>query len=107
MPPKVARLGDIAKCPSDSHGCPACAHSVEGPATKGSKNVFVNALPCIRVTDTGIHSGCCGPNTWEAQAGSATVFVNGLKVHRVGDVTKHCGGMGKMDVGSDNVAAGG
>ena len=107
MQPQVARVGDIAHCPSDSHGCLACAHSVSGPATTGSANVKVNGLQCVRVTDAGIHSTCCGPNTWEAKGGSAAVFVNGLAVHRVGDVTKHCGGIGKMTEGSENVFAGG
>ena len=107
MPPKVARLGDISKVPSDSHGCLACAHTCEGPAVKGSPNVFINGMNCVRVTDDGVHSGCCGPNTWVAKAGSGTVKVNGLQIHRVGDAVQHCGGMGKMQTGSPNVQAGG
>ena len=107
MLPNVARLGDIAKVPSDSHGCLACAHTCEGPAVKGSPDVFVNGLNCVRVTDDGVHSGCCGPNTWVAHVGSSTVIVNGLQMHRVDDATKHCGGMGTTIQGSPTVKAGG
>ena len=107
MPPKVARLGDISYVPSDSHGCPACAHACDGPATTGSPNVMINGKPCVRVTDRGVHSGCCGPNTWTAEEGSATVIVNGLQIHRVGDADQHCGGMGAMETGSPDVSAGG
>ncbi|GEM_PF-1318491 len=90
----------------DSHGCPACTHSVKGPAVQGSSNVFVNSLPALRVDDRGIHSACCGPNTWVAKKGSDTVFINGKPAHRKNDKTEHCGGEGKLIEGSSNVFVG-
>ena len=106
MPPQC-RVGDNSMVPADAHGCPACPHPCVGPATKGSPTVKVNKLPAIRVTDTGIHAACCGPNTWTAKAGSATVFFNNLKAHRLGDSDQHCGGVGQMIAGSPNVIVGG
>ena len=106
MPPQ-GRVSDISTVPADVHGCPACPHPCMGPATKGSPNVKVNKLPALRVTDTGIHAACCGPNTWVAKAGSGTVFINSLKAHRLGDADQHCGGMGKLTAGSPNVITGG
>jgi len=106
MPPQ-ARLGDQAKVPSDSHGCPGCAHTCVGPAITGSEDVLVNGLPAVRVTDEGIHSSCCGDNSWIATEGSASVIFNGLQAHRKTDETTHCGGMGKTIEGSDNVIVGG
>jgi uncharacterized Zn-binding protein involved in type VI secretion len=106
MPPQ-GRVGDISTVPADAHGCPACPHPAVGPATKGSNNVKVNKMPALRVTDTGIHAACCGPNTWTAKAGSGTVFINSLKAHRQGDSDQHCGGMGQLSIGSPNVITGG
>lgn len=106
MPPQ-GRVSDNSVVPADAHGCPACPHPCVGPATKGSPNVKVNKLPALRVTDTGIHAACCGPNTWTAKAGSGTVFINNLKAHRLGDADQHCGGMGKLIGGSPNVITGG
>ena len=106
MPPQ-GRVGDMSSVPADAHGCPACPHPCIGPATKGSSNVKVNKLPALRVTDTGVHAACCGPNTWTAKAGSATVFINNLKAHRQGDEDKHCGGTGQLVMGSPNVIVGG
>jgi len=106
MPPQ-SRLGDNAQCPSDAHGCPGCAHGVIGPATSGSPDVMVNGMPALRVGDNGVHSSCCGPNTWVAAAGSGTVFINGIKAVRQGDKTTHCGGTGKMVAGSGDVITGG
>ena len=40
-------------------------------------NVNVNGRPAIRVDDPGIHTACCGGNTWNAQTGSKSVFING------------------------------
>lgn len=105
MPPQC-RLGDKSKVPSDKHGCPACPHTCIGPATSGSPNVFVNSKAATRVGDTGVHAGCCGPNTWKAVAGSATVFINGRAAHRKGDKDQHCGGGGNMIEGSPNVFVG-
>jgi uncharacterized Zn-binding protein involved in type VI secretion len=106
MPPQ-GRVGDLSSVPADAHGCPACPHPAIGPATKGSPTVKVNKLPALRVTDTGIHAACCGPNTWTAKAGSATVFINSLKAHRQGDADTHCGGNGQLTMGSPNVIVGG
>jgi len=78
-----------------------------GPAETGSLNVMVNARPALRVTDTGVHSQCCGPNTWVAVMGSRTVLINNLLAHRLGDADLHCGGPGYMIQGSANVLVGG
>lgn len=103
----VARTGDDANVPSDSHGCLACPHNCTGPHVVGSNDVFTNGKPTVRVGDAGVHACCCGPNTHTAAVGSATVFVNGKKVHRKDDATDHCGGKGTSIVGSDDVYAGG
>ncbi|NUN16337.1 MAG: hypothetical protein HUU55_22140 [Myxococcales bacterium] len=100
------RLGDKAQCPSDSHGCPSCAHPVVGPAIAGSPNVFVNGKSALRVNDPGVHAGCCGPNTWNAAKGAPGVFFNSIAAHRKEDPTKHCGGNGKLIEGSQNVFVG-
>ena len=105
--PAQARVSDIALCPSCSHGCLSCAHSVQGPCTAGSGDVLVNGLPAARTTDPGVHESCCDANTWVAQGASATVLINGLGAHRVGDQTTHCGGVGEMTTGSPNVTVGG
>lgn len=104
--PEQGRLGDKAQNPSDGHGCPSCAHPVIGPAVGGSPNVFVNGKNALRVDDPGVHSGCCGANTWQASQGAPGVFYNGRKAHRLGDATKHCGGSGKLVEGSNNVFIG-
>ncbi|MCA9516225.1 MAG: hypothetical protein KC635_14880 [Myxococcales bacterium] len=104
--PEQGRVSDNAHCGADAHGCPACPHAVTGPGVSGSPNVFVNALPALRVGDPGIHAACCGPNTWEAVEGAPSVFMNGKKAHRKGDGTKHCGGDGELVVGSPNVFVG-
>ena len=105
--PAQGRVRDNAQVPSDSHGKPCCPHSCIGPATKGSPNVTVNGQAALRVTDPGVHSTCCGPNTWKASKGSGTCTINNLKAHRKGDQTTHCGGMGKLVQGSPNVTVGG
>jgi len=61
----------------------------------------------LRVSDTGIHSLCCGPNTWVAVAGSLTVLINNLPAHRLGDQDRHCGGPGFMIQGSQDLLVGG
>lgn len=103
---QAGRVGDHALNPSDEHGCPACAHSVEGPAISGSPDVFVNGRAILRVGDPGEHSACCGPNVWKARDGSSGVFVNGKRLHRLGDTTEHCGGEGALVEGSPNVFIG-
>jgi uncharacterized Zn-binding protein involved in type VI secretion len=104
---KQSRLGDSSEVPSDTHDRPRCPHKCVGPAESGSPDVKVNGLPALRVTDTGVHSECCGPNTWIATEGSATVFINNLEAHRLGDADQHCGGPGYMIEGSDDVLVGG
>lgn len=101
------RVGDNAQVPSDSHGNPCCAHSAVGPGIEGSPDVLVNGMRALRVGDPGVHSSCCGPNTWVAAKGSSTVFINNLAAHRVGDLTTHCGGAGTLIKGSENVDVGG
>lgn len=105
MPPQV-RLGDQAKAPVDAHGCTACPHTVQGPASKGSPTVKVNSRPAIRLGDTGNHAACCAAQTWVAAKGSATVMINNQPAFRKGDQTTHCGGVGMAIQGSENVVSG-
>jgi uncharacterized Zn-binding protein involved in type VI secretion len=100
------RLGDLSKVDADAHGCPACAHPCVGPAITGSPTVYVNGMPALRVSDTGVHAACCGPNMWLAVEGSPTVLINNLMAHRKDDSDQHCGGMGKLIQGSPNVFVG-
>jgi uncharacterized Zn-binding protein involved in type VI secretion len=90
----------------DAHGCPACPHPAIGPAIQGSPDVNINKRPALRVDDPGIHTACCGTNTWTATHGSQTVFINGKGAHRMGDQNRHCGGMGQLVEGSPNVIVG-
>lgn len=106
MPPQ-GRVGDKAMVPADAHGCPACPHPAQGPATLGSPDVMVNGMQALRLGDSGIHMVCCGPNQWKAAKGSGTVFINNKPAHRLGDMTAHCGGVGNLIVGSTNVIVGG
>jgi uncharacterized Zn-binding protein involved in type VI secretion len=105
MPPQC-RLGDKSNVPADAHGCLACPHNCTGPAIAGSPDVMVNNRPAIRVDDPGVHSACCGGNTWTAKMGSTVVMINGKGAHRKGDQDQHCGGMGQMIEGSDDVECG-
>ena len=105
--PAASRVGDNAKCDSDSHGCPAGSHTVVGPAVEGSTDVLINSKPAHREGDAGLHAVCCGANSWTAKKGSGTVFVNGKPLIRKGDASVHCGGEGKLIAGSGNVNAGG
>lgn len=105
--PAQARVGDDAHCPSDGHGCLACNHPVTGPCTQGSPDVYVNGLPAERKGDPGVHSSCCGANTWIAEGCSSTVFINGLGAHRLDDQTIHCGGEGTTIMASPDVFVGG
>lgn len=73
---------------------------------KGSPDVDVNNKPALRVTDSGVHSTCCGSNTWIAMKGSSTVLINNLPAHRLFDQDKHCGGMGFMIEASSDVFVG-
>jgi len=101
--PAAARVGDIGHNPSDSHGNDCCPHNVAGPIISGSPNVFINNVPATRIGDPGVHSACCGPNTFNIASGSPNVFVNGIPKARLGDVTAHCGGSGNIVTGSHNV----
>lgn len=104
MPP-ITRVGDKARCPNDSHGNDCCSHDVQGPAIQGSPDVFINGKPVLRIGDPGVHSACCGPNTWKTAEGSPTVFINGIPAVRLNDKTVHCGGIGKMIEASPDVFA--
>lgn len=97
-PDNYAHVGDIADCPSDSHGCPSCPHHVKGPILTGSPNVFVDGKPAARVGDTGTHKDylCCGPNKFEIVEGDNDVLIDGKAAARIGDKTKHCGGIGAI-----------
>ena len=103
---KQSRLGDRSLVPKDDHHRPRCPHKCIGPAETGSPDVDVNGRAALRVTDSGVHSRCCGPNTWIATRGSPTVFINNLEAHRLGDADQHCGGPGYMVEGSDDVLVG-
>ena len=102
----LGRVGDQSFAPIDVHGCNVCPHSVKGPAISWSPDVIVNYKPALRVGDRGIHSLCCGTNTWVAQKGSNSVIINGKPAHRLGDSVKHCGGMGNLVEGSPDVLSG-
>lgn len=101
---KLCRVGDKAHCPSDSHGNKCCKpHAVTGPAVSGSSNVFVDGIPALRLGDPGVHSTCCGSNTWRVSGGSTKVFINHIPAVRLGDATTHCGGAGTMVESCDKV----
>lgn len=93
---RYARLGSIAQCPSDAHGCPACPHPVIGPLIQASPNYTIDGLPIARVGDLGVHQACCGPNSYSVVAGDPEIIINGKQVPRIGDRTRHCGGDGKF-----------
>lgn len=102
-----ARVGDQSQVPVDVHGSACCPHTAVGPAIQGSPDVLVNNQPALRVTDTGVHAACCGPNIWVATQGSSSVFINNLPAHRLNDEDQHCGGIGFMIEGSPDVLVGG
>ena len=93
--PGQCRNGDRAEG-IDSHRCSSCPHEVSGPATQGSADVIVNGKPAVRKGDGGVHSACCGGNTWTAQGSSDTVTINGKQAFRLMDATNHCGGTGML-----------
>lgn len=99
-PAGFAAVGDLAKVPADSHGCPACPHSCVGPITSGSPNVFVNGKPAARVGDVGVHAACCGPNSYKITGGTHEVIINGRRAAKRGDSTSHCGGTGQIISGA-------
>jgi uncharacterized Zn-binding protein involved in type VI secretion len=80
---------------------------VMGPIMLGSTDVFINGLPAARVSDIGISTPCCGPNTFEIKMGSTTVYINGKQAARKDDMTMHCGSFpGKIKMGSPDVNIG-
>ena len=103
--PGQARIGDKA-LGIDGHRCNACPHVVTGPATQGSADVIVNGKPSVRKGDGGVHSACCGSNTWTAQGSSNTVLINEKQAFRMTDPTDHCGGAGTLIEASSNVIVG-
>lgn len=103
--PGQARIGDKS-LGIDAHRCNACPHVVSGPATQGASDVIVNGKPAVRKGDGGVHSACCGGNTWTAQGGSSTVIINGKQAFRLTDATSHCGGQGTLIQASGNVIVG-
>ena len=66
----------------------------------------IDEVQFINAVDTGVHSACCGPNTWTAIEGSSSVFINSKAAHRLDDHDQHCGGVGAMVEGSPNVFTG-
>jgi uncharacterized Zn-binding protein involved in type VI secretion len=105
--PGQSRLGDKAQGENCKHGCPGCPHPVVGPAIGASGDVNVNGKPALRMNDPGMHSSCCGGNTWKVTKGSGTVFINGKAAARMNDPVQHCGTKGKLIEGSSDVIVGG
>ena len=103
--PGQARIGDKAEGICE-HRCHSCPHSVSGPATQGSPDVFINGKPAVRKGDGGVHASCCGANTWTAKGSSPTVIINGKEAFRRTDATRHCGGDGILIQASGNVIVG-
>lgn len=99
----ATRVGDKANCPNDSHGASCCDHNVTGPAAQGSPDVFIDGRAALRIGDPGVHSSCCGSNTWVTAEGSKKILINDIPAVRLGDATTHCGGTGKMIEGSPTV----
>lgn len=94
-PSNYAHIASKAFCPNDAHStCPGCPHPVNGVITSGSSKVLINKLGAARVGEVGIHSACCGPNTFTIATGDPQVLIEGRPAARIGDKTKHCGGMG-------------
>ena len=104
--PGACRLGDLANCPADAHGCTACIHNVTGPLVQGSTDTIINSRPGGRQGDRGIHAICCGPNTYAIAGGAPTVSINQKPAARLKDRTAHCGGNGKVKDGSGDVIIG-
>lgn len=95
-PDKYAAVGDMATCPSDSHGCPMCPHSVRGPISQGSSHVLVRGKPAARKGDRGQHKQCCGSNSFTITSGDSSVLIDGKPAAQKGDATEHCGGSGRI-----------
>jgi uncharacterized Zn-binding protein involved in type VI secretion len=91
-----ARLGSMAQCHADAHGCPACPHPVRGPLIDGVPDVQIDGKPVARVGHTGVHAACCGPNLYSVAAGDPEILIDGRQAARLGDPTRHCGGVGQL-----------
>lgn len=104
-PDGYATVGDKALCSADSHGCPACPHTVIGPIKTGSSKVKINGKSAARVGDTGTHATCCGSNTFKIGSGDPNVLIDGKPVARLGDKTIHCGGIGKIVEASVSISS--
>lgn len=92
-----ARLGSLARCAQDAHGCPACPHPTIGPLITGSPDFAIDGKPVARVGDKGVHQACCGPNTFTVAGGDPEIVINGRQVPRIRDRTQHCGGAGSFE----------
>ncbi len=103
---EAARVSDRSAAPADKHGCSSCPHEVEGPATRGAEDVFIDGLATLRVGDAGSHAACCGAGTWTVVKGAKAVFVGGRAAARKGDRVRHCGGRGALVSGSADVFIG-
>lgn len=104
--PQHATIGDLAHCPADAHGCPACPHLTTGPIQTGNPKVKINGRPVACVGDTGSHAACCATNTFTIVAGDDSVLVDGKPVAKLGSKTKHCGGVGTIiSVGGTGTSA--
>ena len=106
MPPQC-RVGDNALVPADSHGNICCPHSCVGPGMAGSTDLIVEGSGALRIGDPGLHSACCGGNSWAIVTGSSTVTINDIPAARLGDTTRHCGGIGSLITGAGTVIVGG
>lgn len=92
-----ARVGDLSKIDADAHGCPACPHPAAGPIiTAGGSQVFLADLPVAAVGDAGLHSSCCGPETYSIKSGDERVLINGRPAAWKHSEVEHCGGIGYM-----------
>lgn len=91
-----AAVGDLAKCQEDNHGCKECPHTVQGPIITGSPTVDIRERPAARKGDIGVHSSCCGPNTFTIIEGDPKVLIDGIPAARLKDKTQHCGGIGMI-----------
>ncbi len=93
---RYARVGSLAKCPADAHGCMADPFTVMGPVMTGNANVLINGLPAACEGDRGRHAVCAGSNTFTITGGDDEVLINGKRAAKEGSETTHCGGMGSI-----------
>ncbi len=93
---QYARVGSLAKCPADAHGCMADPFVVVGPVLTGNANVLINGLPAACEGDRGRHAVCAGTNTFTITGGDDEVLINGKRAAKINSETTHCGGMGSI-----------